>query len=99
MVIELDSGDKVLFGGSVLGLQEFSRGGEVARATGAKFGAALGQLGQVVHILNDSVGRLPKRPDRIEVELRASLSSDCNLWIVSGDGAAEFKVTLSWGKE
>jgi hypothetical protein len=99
IVIELDSGDKVLFGGSVLGLRELNRGGEVVRASGAKFGAALGQLGQVVHILNDSIDRLPKRPEKIEVELRASLSSDCNLWIVSGDGEAEFKVTLSWGKE
>jgi hypothetical protein len=40
-----------------------------------------------------------KKPEKVEIELRASLSSECNLWIVFGDGEAEFKVTLTWGKE
>ena len=99
MMIELESGDKVLFGGTPTGPQEIGRLGDIAKATGEKFGAALGQLGQVVEILQNSVDRLPKRPDKVEIELRASLSSECNLWIVSGDGEAEFKVTLSWGKD
>jgi len=41
---------------------------------------------------------MEKRPDEIEMEFRASLSTECDLWIVSGDGEAEFKVTLGWGK-
>jgi hypothetical protein len=32
------------------------------------------------------------------MEFGATLSSECDLWIVSGHGEAEFKVTLSWGK-
>jgi hypothetical protein len=32
------------------------------------------------------------------MEFGAKLSTDCNLWIVSGEGEAEFKVTLSWEK-
>jgi hypothetical protein len=28
----------------------------------------------------------------------ASLTGECDLWIVSGDTKAEFKVTLTWGK-
>jgi hypothetical protein len=32
------------------------------------------------------------------MEFRASLSGECDLWIVSGDGEAEFKVKLAWGK-
>jgi hypothetical protein len=30
------------------------------------------------------------------MEFGATLSGDCDLWIVSGHGEAEFKVTLSW---
>jgi hypothetical protein len=99
MMIELESGDKVLFGGSGTGPQEISRLSDMAKATGQKFSDALGQLGQVVEILQNSVDRLAKKPDKVEIELRASLSSECNLWIVSGDGEAEFKVTLAWGKD
>jgi hypothetical protein len=99
MVIELESGDKVLFGGSGTGPQEIGWLSDAAKASGQKFSAALGQLGQVVEILQKSVDGLPKKPDKVEMELRASLSSECNLWIVSGDGEAEFKVMLTWGKE
>jgi len=97
MVIEFASGDKVLFGGGSTGPQEIGRLGDVVKATGEKFKAALGQLGQVVEILHSAVEQLPKKPNKVEIELRASLSSECNLWIVSGDGEAEFKVTLAWG--
>jgi hypothetical protein len=39
------------------------------------------------------------RPDKVEMEFGASLSGECDLWIVSGDGEAEFKVKLSWDKD
>jgi len=32
------------------------------------------------------------------MEFRASLTGECDLWIVSGEGEAEFKVKLAWGK-
>jgi len=32
------------------------------------------------------------------MEFGAKLSNDCNLRIVSGDGEAELKATLSWEK-
>lgn len=99
MVVELEGGGKVIFGGDTSGPQEISRIGNVAKASGEKFKAALGQLGQVVEILHGAVERLEKKPDKVEIELRASLSSECNLWIVSGDGEAEFKVSLSWGHD
>ena len=99
MVIELDGGGKVLFGGNGTGPQEIGRLGDVAKVTAEKFGAALGQLGKVVEVLHNSIDRMPNKPKKIEIELRASLSSECNLWIVSGDGEAEFKVTLAWDKD
>jgi hypothetical protein len=38
------------------------------------------------------------RPDKVEMEFGASLSGDCDLWIVSGEGKADFKVKLAWNK-
>lgn len=49
-------------------------------------------------VLEAKVGRMPHGPDKVEMEFRASLTGECDLWIVSGTGEAEFKVTLSWGK-
>jgi len=39
------------------------------------------------------------RPEKVEMEFSASLTAECDLWIVSGEGEAEFKVTLAWGKD
>jgi hypothetical protein len=100
MIVELPTGDKVLFGGggAETGLSEVSVADDIAKATGDKFNAALGSLTNLVATLEQSVGRMARRPDRFEMEFGASLSSECDLWIVSGEGKAEFKVTLSWGK-
>jgi Trypsin-co-occurring domain 1 len=100
MIIELPAGHKVLFGGlgPEIGLAEVSVAEDVARASGDKFKAALGSLADLVAILEQSVGHMAHRPDKVEMEFGATLSGDCNLWIVSGKGEAEFKVTLSWGK-
>ena len=53
----------------------------------------------LVKELERSVGNMANRPDTIEMEFKASLSTECDLLIVSGDGEAEFKVKLSWGKD
>jgi len=37
---------------------------------------------------------MANRPDKVEMEFGASLSGDCDLWIVSGEGKADFKVKL-----
>ena len=60
--------------------------------------AALGSLADLVAVLEQSVGNMVHRPDKVEMEFGASLSGECDLWIVSGDGEAEFKVKLSWEK-
>lgn len=99
MIVELSGGNKVLFGGDVseTGLAQVS----VAKATQVtedKFKAALGSLADLVATLEQSVDGMAKRPDGVEMEFGASLTADCNLWVVSGEGKAEFKVKLSWGK-
>lgn len=57
----------------------------------------LGTMAELISMLEESVGQMPRRPDKVEMEFRASLSGECDLWIVSGDGEAEFTVTLAWG--
>ena len=97
MVVELADGKQLLFGGGGprTGLAEVGVGDELAKAGAAAFKGALGTL---VGMLEESVGRMAHRPDKVEMEFRASLSGNCDLWVVSADGEAEFKVTLAWGK-
>lgn len=100
MLVELPAGKKIFFGGqgAEIGLAEVGVGEGVARVSGEKFKAALGSLGDLVAALEQSVGHMTHRPDKVEMEFGATFGGDCNLWIVSGKGEAEFKVTLSWGK-
>ena len=99
MIVELSKGHKVLFGaGDDPGLSEVGVADSVAKASGDAFKKALGSLGELVQLLEASVGKMPTRPDKVEMEFGAKISGDCDLWIVSGEGEADFKVTLSWGK-
>jgi hypothetical protein len=100
IVVEMPDGRKVYVGGGGqdVGLAEVSFAQDAAKAAGAKFQAALGSLGWIVETLEQSVGQMAKRPDKVEVEFSASLTTECNLHIVSGEAEAEFKVTLTWGK-
>jgi hypothetical protein len=99
IIVELPEGRKLYFGDDPeTRLAKVSAKGKLADMTTEKFKSALGSLGELVKILEDSVGNLPKRPNKVEMEFGASLKGDCNLWIVSGEGEADFKVTLSWEK-
>ena len=100
IVIELPNGNKVLFGGGgrASGLSEVGRG-SLREAAAGQFEKALASLGDFVAMMEANVGKLPKRPDKVEMEFRASLTSECDLWIVSGDAEAKLKVTLTWGSD
>jgi len=99
MIVELSKDHKVFFGaGDDTGLSEVGVAETLAKASGEAFKKALGSLGELVELLEASVGKMPKRPDKVEMEFGAKISGDCDLWIVSGEGEADFKVTLSWGK-
>src|SRR5262249_11345483 len=99
--VQLPGGSKVLFGGkgTARGLSEVGIADGVTEATSANFKAALGSLADLVAALEQSVGKMVHRPDKVEMEFGASLSGECDLWIVSGEGEAEFKVKLSWEKK
>lgn len=100
MIVELPSGQKVFFGQrrDEIGLAEVGRADRIIAASGERFAAALGALGDLVSTLEQSVGKMVRRPDKVEMEFGATLSGECDLWIVSGEGEAEFKVSLTWGK-
>jgi len=99
MIVEFSDGAKIHFGDKPrTGLAEVGVVEDIARVGGDKFKAALGSLASLVAALEESVGRMARRPDKVEMEFGASLSGDCDLWIVSGEGKAEFKVKLAWGK-
>lgn len=100
IIIDLPAGRKVLLGGGGpnTGLADVGMADEVVRITGDKFKAALGSLADLVAAMEQSLGQMAHRPDKVEMEFGATLSSACDLWIVSGEGEAEFKITLAWGK-
>jgi Trypsin-co-occurring domain 1 len=101
MIVEFPSGNKILFGGrgDATGLSDVAARDDVAKATGDQFQKALGSLADITAAVEQSVGRMAHRPEKVEMEFSASLTAECDLWIVSGKGEAEFKVTLAWGKE
>jgi Trypsin-co-occurring domain 1 len=101
MIVEFASGNKIIFarGAAVTGLSEVALFGGVTKATADGLKSALGALGDLVAMTEEKISHMPHRPDKVEMEFRASLSGECDLCIVSGDGEAEFKVTLTWGKE
>ncbi|HXC26568.1 MAG TPA: CU044_2847 family protein [Stellaceae bacterium] len=100
MIVELPSGKRILFGGkgASVGLSQVSLRPDIAKATRAQFETALGTLAELTGALEHSIASMARRPDKVEMEFRASLSAECDLWIVSGEGEAEFKVTLAWEK-
>jgi hypothetical protein len=98
MIVELPTGAKIHFGSDpVTGLAEVGVAEDIARIAGEKFKAALGSLADLVAALEDSIGKMAHRPDKIEMEFGASFGADCDLWVVSGEGKADFKVKLAWG--
>jgi len=100
MVVELPNGRKMLFGGAnALGLAEVSIGEEIGKASQEQFKGAFSSLAELITSIEHSIKSLPHRPDKIDMEFGASLTADCDLWIVSGNGSAEFKVKLTWGKD
>jgi len=97
IIVELADGAKIHFGREPeTGLSEVGIAEDIAKVTGEKFKAALGSLASLVAALQASVGQMPHRPDKVEMEFGASLGGDCDLWVVSGEGKADFKVKLAW---
>lgn len=99
ILIELSSGEVILFGGGpVPSERDVALADEVTRTTGEGVAAAFGSLARIVNLLNEQISAAPTRPEEVELEFRATLSKDCDLWIVSPEADAEFTVRVSWTK-
>jgi hypothetical protein len=99
LIVELPDRAKIHFGREPeTGLSEVGVAENIATAGAETFKKALGALASLVAALEASVGQMAQRPDKVEMEFGASLGGDCDLWIVSGEGKADFKVRLAWNK-
>lgn len=97
IIVNLPEGGVVLFGGAPE--QGVADAGLHAGATRVEVGAleaAFGALGVVAAAMERAVAALPNRPEGMEVEFGATLSSDGDLWIVGPDASPEFTVRLAW---
>jgi hypothetical protein len=92
--VELVNGSKVLIGGQDTAGSSLT----IPNVTAHTLKIALGSLVEVVEILEHAVASMANRPETVEMEFGASLSSECNLWIVPGAEDAEFRIRLTWGK-
>jgi hypothetical protein len=45
--------------------------------------------------VEQSISRMAHRLEKVHMEFSALLTAECDLWIVSGEGEAEFKVALA----
>lgn len=99
IIVDLSGGKIVLFGGAQQpGAPATALSDSLTRADVEEFGAALGSIGELVKSLHASIDALPRRPEKVEIEFCATLSQECDLWIVAADASPEFKVKLAWGK-
>jgi len=96
MRVELPNGKTILLGSPQGGLQEVSLASKLPQAAAGQFEAALETLGELVALLEKHVGAMVSRPSKVEIEFGATVSGEGNLWVVSGKGEAEFKVSLAW---
>jgi hypothetical protein len=100
IVVEFPDGRNVLIGdGDFGGLAEVGVGESVRKVAIASLESAFASLTDFLQIVEKSIGQAAKKPSKVELEFGVSITSDCNLWIVSGEGKAEFKVKVSWDTE
>jgi hypothetical protein len=93
--VELVSGSKILIGGRDAAGSSLA----IPNVSAYTFKTALGSLVEVVEILEHAVASTANRPAKVEMEFGASLTSECNLWIVPAADDAEFRVKLTWGRD
>ncbi|WP_395665897.1 CU044_2847 family protein [Methylocella sp.] len=99
MIIDFSEGQIVLFGGAPEeGVADGGLMNGATRAAASVLEGAFGALGEIAATLERAVGALPNRPETVEVEFGATLSSEGDLWVVGEDASPEFRIRLSWSR-
>lgn len=98
--VQLAEGRKLLIGGngSAAGLAEVSVADRAVEVGADAFRKGLASLGDLFQMLDAAVAAIPRKPESIEMEFKAKLTGECDLWVVSGEGEAEFAVKVTWGR-
>lgn len=100
IIVDMSGGRIVLFGGAPeTGRPDASPSDGFTRASADEFSAALFSIGEIAKAFEASIDAMPKRPRNIDIEFGATLSDECDLWIVGEGADPEFRVTLSWGED
>ena len=99
IIVDVLDGKIVLFGGApVEGSPAVGLSDGFTRASADEFIAGLSSVGEIVKAFEASIAALPNRPEKVEIEFGATLSQECDLWIVPPDASPEFRIKLAWGK-
>ena len=99
MIIDFSEGQIVLLGGGPEeGVADGGLMNGATRAAASLLEGAFGSIGQIAATLEKAIGALPNRPETVEVEFGATLSSEGDLWVVGEDAAPEFRIRLAWGR-
>ena len=49
-------------------------------------------------MLDAQLAQLPRRPDKMSIEMGAELKGQADLWLVAGEAKGHFKVTMTWDR-
>ncbi|PNG25564.1 CU044_2847 family protein [Methylocella silvestris] len=99
IIVDFAEGNIVLFGGAPEpGVADSGFVNGTTRASADVVKAAFGSIGEIAATLEGAIAALPQRPETVEIEFGATLSTDGDLWIVGAHAAPEFKIKLAWGK-
>lgn len=99
MIVDFSESRIVLLGGGPEpGTPDTGLFDGATRASSEVLKQAFQSIGELTAMFEAAVAALPQRPETVEVEFAATLSSEGDLWIVSDDAAPEFRIRLSWEK-
>jgi hypothetical protein len=98
-VVELPHGRKLIVGQAPAesGFVDVGAAADKLRKVALEnFKSTLASLGDVIQLVEDSVGRLTGTAKSVEVEFGVALKGEYDLQLVSGSAEAEFKIKVTW---
>ena len=69
----------------------------IAKASAEALGKGLATLADLFRMLDTAVSAIPTRPESIEMEFKAKLTAECDLWVVSDGASSLAPLTLGPG--